>query len=183
MPDFDDIIRGRRSVRGFLADRPVPRDVLCEVLELAQQAPSNCNVQPWRLFIASAAARDRLRTALLQAMSGGELPDAEDPLDTFPGDYRRLQIECAVALYREMGIAREDSLGRLRAMARNFEFFDAPHVAIVCMEKQYGVRVALDVGAYVQTLLLALWSRGIASCAGQPEHLSHDHPPRTRNPG
>lgn len=164
MPDFDDIIRGRRSVRGFLADRPVPRDVLCEVLELAQQAPSNCNVQPWRLFIASAAARDRLRTALLQAMSGGELPDAEDPLDTFPGDYRRLQIECAVALYREMGIAREDSLGRLRAM-RNFEFFDAPHVAIVCMEKQYGVRVALDVGAYVQTLLLALWSRGIASCA------------------
>jgi nitroreductase len=165
MPDLDEIIRGRRSVRGFLSERPVPRDTLCEVLELAQKAPSNCNVQPWRVFIASAAARDRLRAALVQAVNSGELPDAEDPLDTFPGDYRRLQIDCAVALYRAMDIARDDSLGRVRAMARNFEFFDAPHVAIVCMEKQYGVRVALDVGAYVQTLLLALWSRGIASCA------------------
>ena len=145
---------------------------------VAQQAPSNCNVQPWRLFVASAAAHDRLRPALLQAINSGELPDAEDALDTFPGDYRRLQIECAVALYREMGITREDSLGRMRAMARNFEFFDAPHVAIVCMEKQYGVRVALDVGAYVQTLLLALWSRGIASCASQSEHIPHDHSPR-----
>ena len=43
----------------------------------------------------------------------------------------------------------------MRATLRNFEFFDAPHVAIVCMQKKFGVRVALDVGAYVQTLLLA----------------------------
>ncbi len=53
----------------------------------------------------------------------------------------------------------------MRAMLRNFEFFDAPHIAILCMHKSFGLRVALDVGAYLQTLLLAMWSRGIASCA------------------
>jgi len=165
MFDFDSIIRDRRSVRGFLPDRPVPRDVLLEVLELAQLAPSNCNVQPWRVTIASGPARDRLRAALGEAIGRGEMPDAEDPMDAFSGDYRRRQVECAVAMYREMGIARDDHEGRMRATLRNFEFFDAPQVAIVSMHKSFGVRVALDVGAYVQTLLLALWSRGVASCA------------------
>ena len=50
-------------------------------------------------------------------------------------------------------------------MLRNFEFFDAPHVAYVCMAKSFGIGVALDVGMYVQTLMLAMQSRGIASCA------------------
>ncbi|MBI2825882.1 MAG: nitroreductase [Planctomycetia bacterium] len=163
--NLDQTIRERRSVRGYFSDRPVPRDVLREVVELAQRAPSNCNVQPWRLFIASGPARDRLRAALCGAIAAGQFPDAEDSLDGFEGVYRRLQVECAVALYSEMGIARDDYAGRMKATARNFELFDAPHVAILCMEKKYGVRVALDVGAYLQTLLLALWSRGIASCA------------------
>ncbi|HEY4313195.1 MAG TPA: nitroreductase [Pirellulales bacterium] len=159
------MIRERRSVRGFFADRPVPRQVLDEALELAQRAPSNCNVQPWRVFIASGPARDRLRAALCQAVAEGQMPDADDALDAFAGVYRKLQVDCAVTMYREMGIARDDYEGRMRATLRNFELFDAPHVAIVCMQKAFGVRVALDVGAYVQTLLLALWSRGVASCA------------------
>jgi len=165
MQDFDQIIRDRRSVRGFHADRRVPRDALCEVLELAQRAPSNCNVQPWRVFIATGPARDRLRGALCDSVARGELPKAEDAIDTFAGDYRRLQVACAVAMYHEMGIAREDYEGRMGATLRNFELFDAPHVGIVCMDHRFGPRVAVDVGAYVQTLLLALWSRGVASCA------------------
>ena len=165
MFDLDQTIRERRSVRGYFADRPVPRSVLEEALELAQRAPSNCNVQPWRVFVATGPARDRLRVALCEAVSAGQMPDAEDALDSFEGPYRRLQVDCAVTMYREMGIARDDYEGRMRATLRNFELFDAPHVAIVCMHKNFGVRVALDVGAYVQTLLLALWSRGVASCA------------------
>lgn len=165
MFDLDQTIRQRRSVRGFYPDRPVPTEVLREALEIAQWAPSNCNVQPWRVFIASGAARDRLRAALVTAIQGGETPSAEDPVDEFPGDYRRLQVACAVAMYNEMGIARGDHAGRLAALARNFELFDAPHVAIVCMESQFGLGVALDVGMYVQSLMLALWARGVGSCA------------------
>jgi nitroreductase len=165
MHDLDKTIRERRSVRGFVPDRPVPRDVICEALELAQRAPSNCNVQPWRAFIASGAGCDRLRGALRQAVTTGVVPAPDDPVDEFPGSYRRLQVECAVALYSEMGVDRHDQAGRLRAFARNFEFFDAPHVAIVCMEEHYKLGVALDVGMYVQTLMLALWARGVASCA------------------
>lgn len=160
----DDAIRGRRSVRGFLPD-PVPREVIVDALRVAQHAPSNCNVQPWRVTVASGATRDRLKAALVDAVSSGAAPDTAIAIDTFPSPYRRLQVECAVALYEPMGIARDDRAGRFRALLRNFEFFDAPHVAIVCMEQSFSMGVALDVGIYLQTLMLALHARGVASCA------------------
>ena len=182
MHDLDKTIRERRSVRGFFSDRPVPREVMREVLDLAQWAPSNCNVQPWRVFIASGPARDRLRTAMMDAVSGGTMPTADDPVDEFKDDYRRLQVDCAVAMYREMGIERGDGAGRLRALMRNFELFDAPHVGIVCMEQQFGVGVALDVGMYVQSLMLALWARGVATCcAGQSAAVPRDRQARAGN--
>ena len=65
MHDLDGTIRERRSVRGFLP-KPVPRDVLEEVLTLAQHAPSNCNVQPWRVYIASGDTLDKLRRRSLR---------------------------------------------------------------------------------------------------------------------
>jgi len=164
MHDLDGTIRERRSVRGFLP-KPVPRSVLEEVLTLAQHAPSNCNVQPWRVYIASGDTLDKLRAALIQAVTAGTSSLMVTPVDEFLGGYREKQVACAVELYGKMGIARDDRAGRLRASLRNFEFFDAPHVAYVCMAKTFGIGVALDVGMYVQTLMLAMQSRGIGSCA------------------
>ncbi|MGB1220276.1 MAG: nitroreductase family protein, partial [Alcanivoracaceae bacterium] len=71
----------------------------------------------------------------------------------------------AVALYNEMGIARDDREGRERASLRNFELFDAPHVAFIGMERDFGVTVALDVGMYIQNLWLAMTAYGIGACA------------------
>ena len=154
----------RRSVRGFLPD-PVPEPLLARIFALAQSAPSNCNVQPWRVYVASGGARDRLRAAFLEAASRGVpgRPDF-DRGAKFTGIYRELQVDCAVALYSEMSIDRDDREGRLRAALRNYEFFDAPHVAFVGMSKEFGTTVALDVGMYVQTLMLLMAAHGIASC-------------------
>ena len=164
MYDLDQTIRERRSVRGFLP-RPVPRDVLEEVLALAQHAPSNCNVQPWRVYIASGNTLEKLRAALLQEVTTGASPVMVAPIDEFLGVYREKQVACAVELYGKMGIERDDRVGRMNASLRNFQFFDAPHVAYICMAKSFGIGVALDVGMYVQTLMLAMQSRGISSCA------------------
>jgi len=158
------VIRARRSVRGFLPD-PVPEGTLRAVFELAQLAPSNCNVQPWRCYVASGATRDRAQAMLLERIDAGASPTLDfADANAFAGDYRRLQIECAVALYGEMGIARDDRAGRFRALRRNYELFDAPHVVFVGMLKSFGIQVALDVGAYLQTLMLAMTAHGIACC-------------------
>lgn len=162
--DFDEVVRGRRSVRGFL-DKPVDPRVIADCLELAQQSPSNCNVQPWRVYLASGEKRDQVREAMLSAFQSGRFEKMEHPVDSFKEGYRDRQVACAVEMYGKMGIARDDKRGRVVAHARNFALFDAPHVAVVCMERDFGVGVALDVGIWVQTFMLALWSRGIGSCA------------------
>ncbi|MCA9579521.1 MAG: nitroreductase [Polyangiales bacterium] len=161
--DFDEAVRARRSVRGFKPD-PVPEEVIAACLELAQHTPSNCNVQPWRVYLASGGARDRVRSAMLEEFAAGRFEQMEHPIDTFPGDYRKRQVACAVEMYGKMGVGRDDMQGRLDAHARNFALFDAPHVAVVCMHRSFGLGVALDVGMWVQTFMLALTSRGVGSC-------------------
>lgn len=162
---LDEAINTRRSVRGYL-DKPVPQDVLDEVFTLAQRTPSNCNIQPWKVFVASGDVRDRLRDKMMHNVTNGIPPKADVPYPgKFDGEYRKRQVDCAVVMYNEMNIARDDREGRMRASLRNFELFDAPHVAFIGMEKSFGTTVGLDVGMYMQTLMLAMASRGIGSCA------------------
>jgi len=56
--DVTDAVRRRRSIRAFL-DTPVEDDVVAELLELAARAPSGGNVQPWRVYVITAATMPR----------------------------------------------------------------------------------------------------------------------------
>lgn len=160
-----DAITTRRSVRGFLPD-PVSDDVLQSIFELARTAPSNCNTQPWTCYVASGAFKDRLRDQFLQRQEDGVAGNPDfGYVSRFEGEYRKRQVECAVALYNEMGIARDDKAGRMKAVRRNFEFFDAPHILFLGMDRNFGSTIALDVGIYAQTLMLAMTALGVGSCA------------------
>jgi nitroreductase len=162
---LDDAIRQRRSVRGYLPDA-VPTDVLRQIFELAQWAPSNCNVQPWQVYVASGETRNELKQRFMDGIANGKpmTPDIGF-LPSLSGEHRTRQVECAQALYGAMGIARDDKMGRMRATMRNFELFDAPHVCFLGMDKSFGTLMALDVGMYAQTLMLAMTAHGVSSCA------------------
>lgn len=162
---LEQAIHARRSVRGYL-EKEVPQATLDAIFTLAQQAPSNCNVQPWRVYVASGELQKRLRDQMVQNVTKGVPfnPDYEYA-DTFSGDYRTRQVACAMELYGSMGIERGDKEGRVRAMLRNFEMFDAPHVVFIGMDKQFGASVAIDVGMYIQNLMLSMTAHGVASCA------------------
>jgi nitroreductase len=65
MLDLEQAIRERHSTRMFLP-QPVPRALMDEALALAQHAPSNSNIQPWHMVLASGPPRDRLVNALME---------------------------------------------------------------------------------------------------------------------
>jgi nitroreductase len=160
----DGAIRRRRSVRAFLPDE-VPEAALREALELAQLAPSNCNVQPWRPHVVSGEALGRLRDELLDAAARNDPEQPDWPMEKFPGVYRERQIDAAARLFGAMGVERHDLVARKLAYLRNFAFFDAPHAVFIFLPKPFDTREAADSGMYAQTLMLALAARGIASCA------------------
>ena len=165
-PDMSliDSIYARHSVRGYL-DKEVQQEVLNRIFEIAQQSPSNCNVQPWKVYVASGKLKDRLRQQMVEATATGVKPNPDYPYrGNFENEYRTRQVECAVALYSRMGIGRDDKEGRMRAVLRNFEFFDAPYIAFLGMHPDFGTTVAIDVGMYAQTLMLTMVAFGLHSC-------------------
>ena len=159
-----DAIYKRRSVRGYL-DKEVPQETLNRIFEIAQKAPSNCNVQPWKVYVASGELKQKLSVEMVEKTATGVVPNPDYAYrGDFQGEYRTRQVECAVALYTEMGIGRGDKDGRMRAVLRNFEFFDAPYMAFIGMNPEFGTTVAIDVGMWAQTLMLTMVAFGLHSC-------------------
>lgn len=172
-----DAIYARRSVRGYL-DKEVPQDVMNRIFEIAQQSPSNCNVQPWTVFVASGELKNRLSNQMRENIVNRVKPNPDyEYRGDFVDNYRKRQVECAVALYSKMGIERDDKEGRMRAVLRNYEYFDAPHMAFIGMDPKFGTTVALDVGMWAQTLMLTMISFGIHSC---PMGTMRDYPDLVR---
>src|SRR5688572_164940 len=150
--DLLDAMRRRHSTRGFRPD-PVPRETLERIFGGAQLAPSWCNVQPWRVWVASGPVRERLIASLTAAaQAGGMSPDFPWPVD-YPEPYGTHRKLCGKALYEAMGIARRDPEARYAAWMRNYLAFDAPHVAIVGVDRRLGLYAALDTGCWLEALL------------------------------
>jgi nitroreductase len=171
MYDLDKTILARRSSRLYLRDKPVPRELVIEAVELAIHAPSNSNVQPWHVVFASGPARDRLVEALL--LEARSTPPKVPPL---PQAFANARSDLGAAVYGSMGIARHDSEARKVAVLRNWEFFRAPLAGIVCMHRDLDHVDSVGVGMFLQTLVLGLTARGLGTCvqvsiAGYPETI------------
>ena len=165
---LDEAIRERHSTRMFLP-QSVPRALLDESVALAQRAPSSSNIQPWHMVFASGPPRNRLVAALLSEVRRG--PPKIPPL---PESFRHYRRELGAQVYGAMGITLDDTAKHAAAVLRNWKFFGAPLVGIVCMHRDLGPADALGVGMYLQTLLLALTERGLGTCVevsvtGYPE--------------
>lgn len=154
----------RHSVRAFTPEVVEP-SLIDDIFMAAQQAPSNCNSQPWQVWLVRGQACERLRQQLVSAVSQGEIyPQDFFSVENFSGLHRERQVDCARALYDAMGIERKDKTARLEAMLRNYAFFDAPQVVFIGMNKQFGYNNALDVGIYVQSLVSAIHAAGLGAC-------------------
>ncbi len=172
MFDLDQTIKDRHSTRKFLS-KPVSRALLDESLALAQHAPSNSNIQPWRIVFAEGARRDLLQAALLNQAK--QQPNATQ----LPQNFQHYRQELGEQVYGAMGITRDDKVNRHLAVLHNYEFFGAPIVGIVCMHRDLGDADALSVGMYLQTLVLCLTARGISTCvevslAAYPETIRNE---------
>lgn len=152
----------RWTCRQFLPDQ-VPQAEIERLLTLAQRTPSWCNTQPWQVVVTSGDATDRLRAGLAEhVMSQPQAPDFAFPA-AYTGVFRDRRRECGFQLYDSVGIAKDDADRRLEQMLRNFELFDAPHVAVLTTEADLGVYGAVDCGLWISTFLLGAQALGLAA--------------------
>jgi nitroreductase len=157
-----ELLDERFSCRAFKPD-PVPRPVIERILKTAQRTASWCNSQPWQVVIASGAAKEKFRNEIYAAARSGK-NDGDFP---FPREYRGVYLErrreSGFQLYNTLGIPRGDRAAYARQALENFNFFGAPHVAIIHTDEALGVYGAIDCGAYVGNFMLAAQALGLGT--------------------
>lgn len=145
---FDQVLKGRRSTRRYRTD-PVPDEDLAAVIDAARWAPSPHNAEMWRFAILKAqGVKDRLADAM-----GARL--AAD-----------LQAD---------GRMQEFVDKELRVSRRRIT--EAPVVLVACVcddgldpypdpKRQWAEQAmaAHSLGAAMQSLMLAAYTRGLGSC-------------------
>ena len=162
---FDDVILGRRSIRGYKPD-PVPQALIREILALAMRAPSSMNTQPWNFYVITGAPLDAIRQGNTERNLAGVPHSREFRIgQPFAGVHRERQIGVAKQLFTAMEIARDDKELRQDWVMRGFRQFDAPVCVIVTYDRELAASddTAFDCGAVATALVNAAWSRGLGA--------------------
>jgi nitroreductase len=160
---IEQVMRTRRSTRAFKPD-PVTEDQMRRLLELAATAPSNSNTQPWRVYVVSGDAKARLCSDLVSGFACGDMaPPAHFP-QPLPAQLSKRQDEFAARYYRTLGIERADVAARQRQTQKNYVFFGAPVGLTFTIDQRLKPHSWLDLGLFMQNLMIAAQAHGIATC-------------------
>ncbi|OBG88791.1 nitroreductase [Mycobacterium sp. E802] len=144
MLSADELLTTTRSVRKRLdPDKPVPREVLVECLELAVQAPSGSNLQGWQWMFVEDTAKKKALADIYRA--------AFDNYLQLP----RLEFE--------QGDNRGDRMDRIVDSSTYLadHFHEVPVIMVPCIQGR--VETAPEMGAsFWGSLLPAVWSYQLA---------------------
>ena len=161
--EYEEVVLGRRSIRGYL-DKPVPKALIRQVIEMAIRAPSSLNTQPWSFYAVAGEVLDTIRQGNTERNLSG-VPDSREfrGHGAYEGEHRERQIEIAKQLFAAMGIERHDKEGRQDWVLRGFRQFDAPVSVVVTYDRSiHGGDIApFDCGAVTNALVNAAWSKGL----------------------
>jgi len=129
-----DALYARRSVRAY-TDEPVLHETLEQLVQVAVQAPTGMNAQPWAFGVIEGAER-------LTAYSDRTKAFMLDHLDAYPGLER----------YRDFFTDPNSNI-----------FYHAPALIIV-FAKPSGVTAENDCSMAAYTIMLAAADQGLGSC-------------------
>ena len=157
-----EAMKSRVSVRSFL-QRPVPENLLRDILNKARRAPSGGNLQPWRAHVLTGEKLKSFVRAGIEKSKNGlterpTYPAYPDPIWEPKKTWRR---EVGHEMYSLMGIDRTDKQARFDAMIRNMKFFDAPVGIIITADERYDVPQYIDIGIYIQSIMLLAREAGL----------------------
>lgn len=162
----DSVMRGRTAVRCYL-DRPVEKELVVEILEIARTAPSNSNTQPWRVYALAGGVKQALSEALGDAHANR--PDQYTACykhfpDVLGEQYLARQKMYGAEYYGRLGIAESDLAGRAVQTGQNFRFFGAPIGFIFTIDSALERGSWIDYGTFLQNIMIAAKARGLDTC-------------------
>jgi nitroreductase len=164
---IDGVITSRRSVRQFLS-RPIPIETVMEILDVAARSPSGHNTQAWNVHVLVNDALHRLTESILERLGASESVPDQPEFDSYPADWispyidRRRKV--GKDMYTLLGIPRGDTVGMRTQLFKNYTFFGAPVGLMYTLPRIMVPGSVLDLGMFMQSVMLAALARGISTC-------------------
>ena len=164
----DEALRSRRSVRAFLP-KPVPREDIEAILEVAARAPSGTNTQPWKVHVLTGAPKAALSAAIKCAYDDpAERARHVEEYAYYPTEWKSPYIDrrrkVGWDLYSLLGIGRNDKERMHAQHGRNYDFFGAPVGLIFSIDRVLQQGSWLDYGMFLQSVMVAARGRGLDTC-------------------
>jgi len=157
----------RRSVRRFLPDS-VSKEKIENILEGAAFAPSGHNIQPWHVYVVQGQKKLSITQSIIDAIKDGSSKNMKTEFDYYPTEWfepfvsRRRAV--GFELYKLLEIGRDDFEARDKQMQENFHFFGAPVGMFITMDKRLATGTFMDVGMFIQSILVGARGEGLHSC-------------------
>jgi nitroreductase len=163
---IDDVIRKRFACRGF-TDRPVSKQVVEDILDVARFAPSGANIQPWHVYVLAGSEKHKVSQALSKAHDEARDQHASEYqyyASQLPEPCLSRREQFGRLYYGSLGIQQTDLVARARQTAKNFSFFGAPVGLIITIDRRLQIGSWLDLGMFVQNVMIAAGARGLQTC-------------------
>lgn len=163
--DIETVVKERRSIRMF-KPKPVPRELIREILEEARWSPSWGNTQSWELYVVTGEALERFKKVNREKCFDGEPHTSEVTMpEVWPEPLKKRYVEVGKSVLTSLAIAREDVNARNQYYGDMFNLFDAPCMILVCLGKNLKIEYAmLDAGLIMQTICLLAHDKGLGTC-------------------
>ena len=163
--NLNELIKSRYSVRNF-TDDSVDIKTIREILEIASNAPSGGNIQPWKVYVVTGSTKEKLIKKVLNNFDNGVQEKIEydiypNPLDE---EYKRRRSECARDMYTALSIEQDDIELRLSQIRENFKFFGAPVGMIVTIDRAFAENGWGHVGMFIQNICLSAVDNDMGTC-------------------
>ncbi len=154
--DVITALHRRFTVRAFKPDL-IDTDAILQIMSAAMRAPSSGNTQPWEIFVVGGETLNRIRRMYEENFHKGVpmKPDIPSPAEWPPALERRMQ-ESRAARLRALGVAGDGTSAVRNAMTeRAHQFFGAPIVVFLCMDRTLTSWSVFDLGLLAQSIMLA----------------------------
>jgi nitroreductase len=158
--DLVEAVQRRRSTRVFM-DKPVERETIERLLELAVNAPSAINMQPWEIVVVSGEEKKRLSRVLVKRMKERNIscgPGATRPLKPSYVDRQRELLNCI--LPHLPSDTRFDNF----INEGSCNFYGAPTAIIITLDRAFSNARLADIGIITGYLVLVAHAMGLGTC-------------------
>jgi len=164
----DAAITSRHSIRAFLP-KPIAREDINQILEIAARAPSGTNTQPWKVYVLTGTSKQKLSADILRVYTDPvQASQHKEEYHYYPHQWASPYIErrrkVGWDLYGLLELTRDNKVGMQAQHGRNYVFFDAPVGMIFTIDRIMEKGSWLDYGMFLQNIMIAARGRGLDTC-------------------